>query len=119
MHCQCRLLRLGGGEIMPDTDNVMFAQWKYQKIIEEITNFEDNLDDGHEVGVQFMGFGTMKLTGIGFQNPDILYFYGLIGDADAEIIQHVAQMNLLLRAVEKRDPHSPPYRIQSALVCED
>lgn len=100
-------------------DELNFAKWKYEKILEQIKEFEDDLDDEHEAAIQFAGFETMYVTGIGYQNPDILYFYGLVGNSDATIIQHMSQLNLLLLAVEKRDKNRPARRIWRELADDE
>ena len=104
---------------MFDVDDVWYAEWKQEKIVEQIKGFEEDLDDEHELAIQFAEFGIMYVTGIGFQNPDILYFYGLIGNAEAQIIQHTSQLNLLLLSVEKRNQQGPARRIWPELTDED
>lgn len=99
-----------------------YADWKYKKIVEQIRDFEADLDDEHEIALQLASFGTsmvMAVTDIGYQNPDMLYFYGTVKGKDAQPIQHISQLNFLLLAVEKQTPNSPPRRIGFALDAED
>ena len=81
---------------------------------EQIKEFEDNLDSNHEVALRLASFGTsltMYVTEIGFQNPDILYFYGNINGSDSQLIQHASQLNFLLTSVEREDKSKPARRI--------
>lgn len=99
-----------------------YADWKYKKIAEQIRDFEATLDDEHEVALRLASFGTsivMTVTDIGYQNPDMLYFYGIVNGKDAQLIQHISQLNFLLLAVEKQIPNTPPRRIGFALDSED
>lgn len=90
------------------------ADWKYEKLKEEIEDFQKNLSEELDVCVQLASFGSnilMQVTGIGYQNPDLLYFYGYINGNDAQLIQHMSQLNFILMAVKREDPAQPPRRI--------
>ncbi len=94
--------------------NYQYADWKYEKIMEEIAAFEKGLDDEHEIALKLASFGsstTMLVTSIGYQNPDILYFFGFVNGKDAQLIQHVSQLNFLITSVEKEDKSRPARRI--------
>ena len=98
-----------------------YADWKYEKIVEQIRDFEAELDDEHEVALHLASFGTsmvMAVTDIGYQNPDMLYFYGTVNGQVAQLIQHISQLNFLLLAVKKAVPSAPPRRIGFALDAE-
>ena len=100
------------------------ADWKYEKIMEEITDFEKALDEEHEVALKLTSFGssvTMIVTSIGYQNPDMLYFYGFVNGKDAQLIQHVSQLNFLMTSVERKDKTKPARRIGFRLsdISED
>ncbi len=90
------------------------ADWKYENIMEEIQNFEKNLDEEHEIALKLTSFGssiTMIITSIGYQNPDMLYFYGFVNGKDAQLIQHVSQLNFLILSIERQDKTKPARRI--------
>ena len=90
------------------------ADWIYEKIIEEIHCFEQNLDNDHEIALKLASFGTsitMIVTAIGYQNPDILYFYGFVHGKDTQLIQHVSQLNFLITSIEREDKSKPARRI--------
>ncbi len=90
------------------------ADWKYEKIMEEIQNFEKNLDEEHEIALKLTSFGssiTMIITSIDYQNPDMLYFYGFVNGKNAQLIQHVSQLNFLITSIERQDKTKPARRI--------
>lgn len=91
------------------------ADWQYEKICEEIQNFQSNLDDEHEVALQLTNFGqsiTMLVTDIGYQNPCLIYYYGEVNGRQCQLIQHVSQISFLLMSVPKHDPEKPARRMK-------
>lgn len=81
------------------------AEWAYERLILYIKNFEEQLDNNHEVAMGFTGgdAGVMKIEGMGFYAPDIITFYGSDPTgARTQQIQHVSQLNVLLRALPKQ-----------------
>lgn len=98
------------------------ADYAYEVILKRIKEFEEHLDDNHEVAIKLASFGqsvTLSVTGIGYSNPSTLVFYGFVGDQRATLIQHMSQLNFLLLAVKKTDPQKPPRRIGFSLPSED
>ncbi|MFK7754799.1 MAG: DUF6173 family protein [Sedimentitalea sp.] len=90
------------------------AQWAYERLIVYIQNFEQQLDSEHEVAMGFTGgdAGVLRIEGIGYFAPDIVTFYGSDATgARTQLIQHVTELNVLLRAVQKPSPDSPAQRI--------
>lgn len=99
-----------------------YADIAYENIIEQIREFEDELDSNHEIALQLASFGksiTLAVTDIGYSNPSTLVFYGFVDNRPATLIQHLSQLNFLLLSVEKADPEKPPRRIGFALSSED
>lgn len=97
-----------------DIRNYNLADWKYEKIKEEIEGFQSTLSEDFDVCVQLASFGgniLMQVTEIGYQNPDLMYFYGYVNGNEAQLIQHVSQLNFLLMAIKKEDPNKAPRRI--------
>lgn len=95
-------------------DKYDHADWKYEKIKEQVNKFQVDLSNDEDVCVSLACFGSnivMQVNEIGFQNPDLLYFYGYINGEKAQLIQHTSQLNFLLVAVKKSDPNSAPRRI--------
>lgn len=91
------------------------AQWAYDRLILYIRKFESELDATDEIAVGFAGdeVGVLRIEGLGFFDPDILTFYGRDGSgAKTQLIQHVSQLSVTLRAVPKEAaPDEPPRRI--------
>lgn len=90
------------------------AQWAYERIILYLRNFEEQLDNSEEVAMGFTGgdVGVLRIEGMGFFDPDIVTFYGTDGaGARTQLIQHVSQLNVMLRALPK-----PKERQQAARI---
>lgn len=97
------------------------AQWAYERIILYIQNFEKQLDNDHEVGMGFVGgdAGVIKIEGLGFYDPDLITFYGSDGTGTkTQLIQHVSQLNVMLRAAAKEVDQVEPNRIGFRLAKE-
>ena len=89
------------------------AQWAYERVLLYLQNFERQLDGEHEIALGFAGSdaGVLRIEGVGFFDPDILTFYGRDEEGmRTQLIQHVSQLNLLLRAVPKLTPDDTPPR---------
>lgn len=99
---------------MIETRDYSAADWKYEKLKEQIAEFQNGLSDDVDVSIALASFGTsmiMEVTDIGYQNPDILYFYGYINGNQAQLIQHTSQLNFVLMTIKKEEPKRPPRRI--------
>ena len=95
------------------------AQWAYERIVIYLKNFEEGLDNEHEVAMGFTGgdAGVLRIEGMGFFDPDIVTFYGSDPTgAKTQLVQHVTQMNVMLRAVPKAPEKAEPNRIGFRLV---
>ena len=90
------------------------ARWAYERIILYLKNFEEQLDNSHEVAMGFTGgdVGVLRIEGMGYFDPDIVTFYGTDGSgARTQLIQHVSQLNVMLRALPKPKEQSQANRI--------
>ena len=90
------------------------AESAYNRLVLYIRNFESQLDAMQEVAMGFAGgdSGVLKIEGLGFFEPDILAFYGRDEDGlKTQLIQHVSQLSVILRAVPKTVPSEPARRI--------
>lgn len=97
------------------------AQWAYERLILYIQNFERQLDPDHEVAIGFAGAdsGVLRIEGMGFFDPDIVTFYGSGGDGvKAQLIQHVSQLNVMLRALPKPNGRPEASRIGFRLAAD-
>lgn len=97
------------------------AEWAYERLILYIQNFEEQLDNEHEVAMGFTGgdAGVLKIEGMGFFDPDIVTFYGSdAGGGKTQLVQHVSQLNVMLRALPKEVEAEEPNRIGFKLARE-
>jgi hypothetical protein len=91
------------------------AEWAYERLILYIKTFEETLDNSEEAAMGFAGSdgGVLRIEGIGYFDPDLVTFYGSDpSGAKTQLIQHVTQLNVMLRALPKRaDGDDAPQRI--------
>ena len=102
------------------------AEWAYRRLILYIARFEEALDAEHEVAMGFTdgGTGVIRIEGMGHFDPDIVTFYGSDPRGGrVQLIQHVTQLSVLLRAVPKPRAEEPPrrigFRLRADLEAED
>ncbi|TMV10271.1 hypothetical protein FGK63_04190 [Ruegeria sediminis] len=97
------------------------AQWAYERLILYIQNFEEQLDSSHEVAMGFAGgdAGVLRIEGLGYFDPDIVTFYGRDSNgARNQLVQHVSQLNVMLRALPKPAEDEPANRIGFRLAAD-
>ncbi|EDZ47819.1 DUF6173 family protein [Leisingera daeponensis] len=97
------------------------ARWAYERLILYIQNFEKQLDAEHEVAMGFAGgnAGVLRIEGMGYFDPDIITFYGSEGSGSrTQLVQHVSQLNVMLRAVPKARQEEPATRIGFRLASD-
>lgn len=97
------------------------AQWAYERLILYIQKFEETLDEEHEVAMGFTngGGGLMRIEGMGYFDPDIVTFYGQdqLGTR-TQLVQHVSQLSVMLRATTKQPEAKEPTRIGFRLAAD-
>ncbi|MEO1550303.1 MAG: DUF6173 family protein [Pseudomonadota bacterium] len=96
------------------------AEWAYERLVVYIQHFEKQLDGDHEVAMGFAGSdaGKLHIQGMGFFAPDVITFYGAGPDGvKTQLIQHVSQLNVMLRAAPKLS--ETPTRIGFRLTTLD
>ena len=94
------------------------AEWAYERLVLYIRNFESQLDASQEIAMGFAGSdaGVLQIEGLGYFDPDIVTFYGRDDDGvKTQLVQHVSQLSVILRAVPKVREEEPPRRIGFAL----
>lgn len=101
------------------------AQWAYERIVLYIQQFEKSLDQSQEVAMGFTGgdAGVLRIEGMGYFDPDIVTFYGTDPTGGkTQMIQHVTQLNVILRAlpksVERAEPNRIGFRLAERLTDE-
>lgn len=90
------------------------AEWAYERLVLYIQNFEKTLDSEQEVAMGFVGgdAGILRIEGLGYFDPDIVTFYGTdTSGARTQLIQHVSQLSVMLRALPKQPDVPEPRRI--------
>lgn len=90
------------------------AEWAYDRLVLYIRNFESQLDATQEIAMGFAGSeaGVLQIEGLGYYDPDLVTFYGRDEDGlKTQLVQHVTQLSVILRAVPKLAPEEPPRRI--------
>lgn len=86
----------------------------YARLIHYIQSFEAALNSDQEIAMGFTGSaaGVLKIEGLGFLDPDLITFYGRDEDGNkTQLVQHVSQLSVMLRAVPKAAPERPANRI--------
>ena len=97
------------------------AQWAYERLILYIQNFEKTLDNEHEGAMGFVGSdaGVVRIDGMGYFDPDIITFYGSDpAGSKTQLVQHVSQLSVILRALAKPKAQAEPERIGFRLAAE-
>ncbi|MDF3415551.1 hypothetical protein HKX54_13860 [Sulfitobacter sp. M57] len=95
------------------------AQWAYERTVLYLKNFEEQLDNEHEVAMGFAGgdAGVLRIEGMGYFDPDIVTFYGTDpAGGRTQLVQHVSQLNVMLRALPNAKEGAAPNRIGFRLV---
>ena len=102
------------------------ARWAYERLILYIQNFEEQLDNEHEVAMGFAGgnTGVIRIEGMGYFDPDIITFYGSDeSGTKTQLVQHVSQLSVMLRALPTPKAAAQPtrigFRLAAALDKED
>ena len=96
------------------------AEWAYERLILYIQSFEEGLDADHEVAMGFVGgeAGTLRIEGMGYFDPDIVTFYGVDEQGiRTQLIQHVTQLGVTLRALPRIADRAEPRRIGFRLAA--
>lgn len=96
------------------TVSYTYADNQYKILMESIIEFQNTLDEDHEVGAMLSSFGQniiMNVTNLGYANPSLIIFYGYVNGQRCELYQHINQINFLLMACPKIEPNKPARRI--------
>jgi len=112
-HINKKMFTTGDGITVISRDYTC-ADFKYEILKEEIEAFQSELSEEYDVMVQLTSFGSqmiMQVTNIGYQNPDVLFFYGFCNGQKAQLIQHISQLSFMLLSIKKEEPNRKPNRI--------
>ncbi|WP_231620771.1 DUF6173 family protein [Fictibacillus sp. 7GRE50] len=87
----------------------------YTRLVEMINDFDEQLDQSHEVGMRLVSFGQtvqFHVEDLGYYNPSLIKFIGRTEDGNPiELIQHVSQISFLLMSVKRLNPDEPKRKI--------
>lgn len=95
------------------------ARWAYERLALYIKKFEETLNADQEIAMGFAGSdaGVLRIEGMGYFDPDILTFYGETSDgARTQLVQHVSQLSMMLKAMPKQSEKEEPTRIGFELM---
>ena len=88
------------------------AEWAFVRLSKLIEDYEKTLDTDEEIAAHLVGVpgdGTMQIEDVGFWGPDFILFIGKNPNGrPVRLIQHYAQINVLLDARKK--PEERPAR---------
>ena len=79
-----------------------------ERLYDVILEFQSQLDDLTDVGLQLVSFGASQIinvTSIGNIGPNLIAFEGLLKGEKVYLTQHVSQLNFLLCTVPKQKEH--------------
>lgn len=109
--------KIGNTSISPPPEprpRKLNASAQYNILKKRIQEFQDSLDEEHEIAFYLTSFGNsdvMYVTQIEYEDDVLLVFRGYIGDTPSVLIQHISQINFLLQAVKRADPEKPKIKI--------
>lgn len=103
---------------LPPTSQLNPSEWAYERLVSSINDFEQKLDNDHEIGGRLVNFGSnlaFHIENLGYWGPDFVIFYGSNDEGQPlELIQHISQVNVLLVGLKK--VFDEPRRIGFGLV---
>ena len=97
-----------------DQASLHAAEEVFNHLLLRVKDFQSTLPEDYELGMRLGNFGgdsAVHVRGMGYRNPNIIEFYGLLdGDKQVAVVQHVSQLNFMLLAVPPV-AEQEPYRI--------
>ena len=91
------------------------AEWAFARLTRLIEDFEKSLSADEEIGATIVGApgeGAFHVDDIGFWGPDLILFYGKNAHGrPVRLVQHYAQLSLMLTTLPKERPAPEPKRI--------
>ncbi len=101
------------------------AAWMHERVVKSINDFEEDLDNDHEVGARLVSFGTeltFHIEDVGYWGPDMIIFYGMnSSNKKVQLLQHLSQLSVLLVAVDKmqEEPRRIGFRLLQKLEKDE
>lgn len=82
-----------------------------RRLVKLVNEFNDNLDQEHEVGLKLVAYGQIEMiyvSSIGYWNPSLIIFGGYREDGTpVQLVQHVSQISFLMVKAKRLDPSKP------------
>ena len=96
--------------------NLGQADVMYDRLMQQIADFENDLEPDEEIGGYLASFGRETLIAIesvGYHNPYFIVFHGkdVKDGKQVQLVQHVTQINVLFKAVPKPKDRKEANRI--------
>ena len=91
----------------------MWSVTQFNIIKQKIQEFEETLDEEHEVALMLTNFGQsilMQVTEISCEKSVVLIFKGYVNGQFSTLIQHINQLSFLLTST-KIEPEQPRRKI--------
>ena len=86
-----------------------------EQIYQQIIAFDETINNDEEVGIKLVQYGEVirfTISGIGYQDPYLIYFHGLLDDGSPiQLIQHVTQVSFVLIKTKRPEPEKPKRQI--------
>jgi hypothetical protein len=83
----------------------------HARLMYRINDFDESLDNEHEVGVKLVSFGqtvVFRVEDVGYHNPSLIVFHGRMDDGNpVTLVQHVSQISFLLTSLKRPNPQEP------------
>ena len=97
------------------------AKWAHERLINMVTNFQNDLDEEHEVAGYIANYpgGAIHFTDIGYWGPDIIIFEGITEGGTVKLIQNISQINVILISEKKIGEEAIWIGFHSPSVSED
>ena len=100
----------------------MWSDTQFEIIKKYIEEFEDSLDNEHEVGLMLTNFGQsvlMQVSEIGYEKSVLMVFKGTVNGNPATLIQHINQLSFMLTTIPRQEPEKPKKKIGFRIQDED
>jgi Family of unknown function (DUF6173) len=98
-------------ELMEEAALAQSAEGFVRRIHARMVAFGEALDPSQEVGIALVQFGqtvTLHVRALGFMEPGLIVFDGVVGDGSpVQLIQHLHQISFLLMKVPAANPEAP------------
>ncbi|MBO1052522.1 MULTISPECIES: DUF6173 family protein [Dolichospermum] len=100
-----------------------YANVMYQRLVEEIADFESHLNPDEEMAAYFASFGKeiyLQIESISYRDPYYIIFSGTTDQGQkARIVQHISQTSILfVPGKVKSDENRKPRRFGFSISAE-